>query len=98
MLFPEINNCCFGKQEFIEVFHRALVEQYPGLQVRWVRIYGKRWAHLYGDAGDISCHPFKMQLNQDYGICIDNLELISHQKLEEIIATLKEHFTDEIMV
>jgi hypothetical protein len=79
-------------------FHVALLEQYPGLQMRWVRIYGKRWAHLYGDTEGMSCHPLKMQLNQGYGIYIDNPELIPHGNLEEIIATLKECFTDEIMV
>jgi len=87
-----INICCDDKQSFITASHQALLEQYPGLQVRWVRIYGKRWAHLYGDSSGISCHALKMQLNQDYGIFIDNPELIPYGNLEEIIATLKEYF------
>jgi len=91
--FPHINNCCYNKQEFIRLFHEALLAQYPGLQLRWVSIYGKRWSHLYGDSDIVALQPLKVQLNNDYGICIDNPEIIPHRNLEEIIAILKEFFS-----
>jgi|GEM_PF-1725180 len=91
-LIPYIYNCCYNKQEFIRLFHDALLAHYPGLRLRWVNIYGKRWSHLYGDYDIVAIRPLKVQLNNNYGICIDNPEIIGRRNLEEIIAILKEFF------
>lgn len=91
-LLPYIYDCSQEKQDFIMKFHDALHKQYPGIQIRWMRIYGKRWAHMYGDGTVIALQPLKIQLNQDYGICIDNPELIPSENLDELIAVLKEYF------
>jgi len=92
--FPIIDNRFHSKHKLIETCHQTLLKQYPGLQVRWVRIYGKRWAHLYGDMEGISHQSLKMQLNPSYGICIDNPELIPSGDLDGIINRLKERLND----
>lgn len=86
--------CCDSKQKLIETCHQTLIKHYPGLQVRWVRIYGKRWAHLYGDTEGISYQSLKIRLNPFYGICIDNPELIPLSDFDGIINCLKERFDD----
>jgi len=72
--------------------HQRLLEQYPDLHLRWVRIHGKRWAHLYGDTGRISWQPLKLQINNDYGICIDNPQLIPESDRQKLFASLEECF------
>lgn len=77
--------------EFIKACHQAIMELYPGLNLRWVHIYGKRWAHLYGNSGEPGSHsPLKIKLNENYGICIDNSELIPPQDLVQITAIISE--------
>lgn len=80
---------------FIQDYHHTLVNAFPGLQLRWVRIYGKRWDHMYGDAGAFSGQALRIKLNTNYGLCLDNPELIPTPELETIIAMLREIFNDD---
>jgi len=95
---PFIYNCCQDKQAFIQELHQALLREYPALQLRWVRIFGPRWAHLYGEAAEASCQAIKIRLNKSYGVCIDNPEYIPGPSLDTLIAQLKERFNDEDLV
>lgn len=73
--------------------HQALKELYPELIVRWARIYGHRWAFMHGSAADdISLSTLKVQLNNEYGLCIDNAPIITLAELDTIRTTLKEYF------
>jgi len=85
-------------QDFIRACHEVLVELYPGLHLRWVRIYGKRWAYIYGNPGDIDQSPRRIQLSPDYGVCIDHAELVDHLELNQLIAIIKEHFNEQVVV
>jgi hypothetical protein len=78
--------------DFMIKFHHALLKEYPGLQMRWARIHGKRWAHLYGESAVLALQPLRIQLSQNYGIILDNPELIPKDNLDELIAVLKEYF------
>jgi hypothetical protein len=76
--------------------HQTLKEVYPALIIRWARIYGRRWAYIYGSAtGDINLATVKVKLNKHYGLCIDNANLISPDELDEIKSTLKELFNND---
>lgn len=79
--------------DIIIACHQALKELYPELIVRWARIYGYRWAFMHGQAaGDIGRATVKVQLNQDYGLCIDNAGIIAPGELDTIIGTLKKEY------
>lgn len=92
-------HCQDDDLHFIKVCHEVLMEMYPGLQLRWVHIYGQRWAYIYGEPNEISSHPpCKIRLSQNYGLCIDNNEMLSSSELESFTAIIKEHFHDKIMV
>jgi hypothetical protein len=71
-----------------------LIRAYPDLKLRWVRIYGKRWAYLYGNFdNEGALAPLKIQLNHDYGLCLDNSEVIPETDLVNILKLLKERFS-----
>ncbi|MGS0763582.1 hypothetical protein [Syntrophomonas curvata] len=73
--------------------HQALHELYPELNVRWARIYGRRWAFIHGRAADaISFSTLKVQLSTNYGLCIDNANTITPPELDAIRTTLREYF------
>lgn len=76
--------------------HQALQQLYPELMMRWARIYGYRWAFIYGTITDnIGTSLVKLRLNGDYGLCIDNAGIIASDELNEIKNTLKEYFADD---
>lgn len=75
--------------------HQILMERYPELKVRWSRIYGFRWSHIYGNIEPTSFNPVKIRLNRNYGIFIDNANILTPDELEKIIKELKECFPDE---
>ncbi len=76
--------------------HEALKELYPKLIVRWARIYGYRWAFIHGTiTPDISTALVKLHLNNNYGLFIDNANIITPDDLNEIKNTLKEYFADD---
>lgn len=73
--------------------------RYPDLKMRWVRIYGKRWAHLYGDSSELSaCSPLKIEIEPNFGLCIDNSEIVPAEELETMLETIKERFSHVDMV
>lgn len=80
------------QKELINRLHGELSLQYPGLSMRWSRIYGSRWAHFLGGSADVSFSPLKMVLNQDFGLCIENPEVIARSDLEQIVVQLKGEF------
>ncbi len=84
--------------DFIKACHEVLVELYPGLRLRWVHIYGKRWAYIYGNSGDLTQSSLKIQLSQNYGICIDNTKLVEPPEFDQAVAIIKEHFNGKVMV
>lgn len=32
----------------LQACHQAIQELYPELKVRWTKIYGRRWSHVWG--------------------------------------------------
>jgi hypothetical protein len=75
--------------------HQALQELYPGLIVRWARIYGHRWAFIHGSAStDINAVTLKVRLNDEYGLCVDNVRVIPSSQMDEIITTLRSLFNN----
>lgn len=99
MQWSNLTNCAEDDTlTFIQVYHQTLVNAFPGLQLRWVRIYGKRWDHLYGEAAAFSGPGLRTRLNANYGLCLDNPELIPNPELETIIAMLKEIFNEDTLV
>ncbi len=84
--------------DFIKVCHDVLVELYPGLRLRWVHIYGKRWAYIYGNSDDLNRSSLRITLSRNYGICIDNAELVDPLELDQAVAIIKEHFNGKVMV
>ncbi len=87
------NHFCNSGAEMIKVCNRVLLELYPGLKIRWARIYGFRWSYLFGNNEEISINIVRVKLNEKYGICIDNAEILSRAEIKEITTTLKECFT-----
>ncbi len=76
--------------------HQALQQLYPELMMRWARIYGYRWSFIHGTIIDnISTSLVKLRLNNDYGLCIDNANIITPEQLNEIKNTLKEYFAND---
>jgi len=84
--------------DFIKACHEVLAELYPSLHLRWVRIYGKRWAYIYGNWEYLDQGSLRIQLSQDYGICIDNAELVAPLELDQLAAIIKEHFNAKVVV
>ncbi|MEN6325438.1 MAG: hypothetical protein ABFD18_04395 [Syntrophomonas sp.] len=80
------------EEEFIRYMNQELLALYPGLIIRWSRIYGSRWAYLWGTSDGIALNPVKVALNHNYGICIDNPEIFIDDELEKIVFNLKESF------
>lgn len=77
------------QEELIKLLHRKLSLQYPALSMRWSRIYGSRWAHFLGGSTDVSFFQVKLALNEDFGLCIDNPQILAHTDLERITAQIK---------
>lgn len=91
-----IERHCQTNGDIICSCHEALKELYPELIVRWARIYGYRWAFIHGIITDnISTGVLKLRLNDNYGLCIDNANIINPEQLNEIENTLKEYFTND---
>lgn len=80
------------QEELITRLHRDLSCKYPGLRMRWSRIYGSRWAHFLGGSAEVSFFPVKLALNQDFGLCIENPEVLTQADLERIVGQLKGEF------
>ncbi len=78
--------------------HKALLKTYPEIRVRWARIYGRRWSHILGDAEAESVSTLRVQLNDNYGICIDNGYLLSSREWEAIIETIKGYMAYEPVI
>ncbi len=79
--------------DLVEACQLAMHQIHPRLLVRWSRIYGSRWAYLGGGSAETIClNPVRIKISPEYGICIDNVDLISSAELAEISAGLKESF------
>jgi len=78
-------------EDIIPSLDQCLKQAYPGLQTRWSRVYGRRrWAHIYG-GGEIFClNPLRVELGANYGLYIDNPELIPPGELDTIIEGLQQ--------
>lgn len=77
------------------VSNNILLDMYPNLQLRWSKIYGKRWSHFHGNSGEPAHNPLQLKLNKKYGLCIDNAEIIPADELDKVIKMIKECFADE---
>lgn len=86
------NHTCKTGEELARACNKAILDFYPGLKVRWAKIYGNRWSYLFGNSGEVSLNSKKIRLNDEYGIYIDNSEILKLKELEELIAALKECF------
>lgn len=80
------------QEEMINRWHRELGSRYPDLRMRWARIYGSRWAHFLGGSADVSFFPVKLVLNKDFGLCIENPEVLAPNELDSIISELRGAF------
>lgn len=74
----------------LESCQLAVQQVYPELLLRWSRIYGRRWAYLSGNSAETIClNPTRIKVSPEYGICIDNVEVLSPFELENMIKTLE---------
>lgn len=71
--------------------HQAIIDLYPGAVLRWARIYGRRWEHVGGDQASILAGGRRIQINDHWGLVIDDQGLISDQEMLQIIEVLKEY-------
>lgn len=69
--------------------HNYMTNVYPGLKLRWSRIYGKRWAHFLGNSSDLSFCPVRVEISPGYGLSIENPEYLDEAELKKIISMLK---------
>lgn len=77
------------RNEILPSCHQALQDIYPGIQIRWARIYGRRWAFQYGDGFDSLAVTIKYKINEQMGLIINHQELIPEQELPLVINTLR---------
>lgn len=75
--------------------HYTISDMYPGLRLRWLKIYGKRRAHFFGEDSEITFSPLHIRLNSQLGLCIENPEKLQGPELENVISILKETFKEE---
>lgn len=81
--------------ELPEACQLAMQQTYPRLLLRWARIYGSRWAYLTGNSANTLClQPARYIISSEYGIFIDNADVLSPSELEDIVQTLKGCFAD----
>ncbi|MEN6391238.1 MAG: hypothetical protein ABFD04_12545 [Syntrophomonas sp.] len=80
------------QQERILQLHQEYSHRYPGLSLRWSRIYGSRWAHFLGGGAAVSFAPYKLALNNNFGLCIENPEILDPADLDIIVSELKGEF------
>lgn len=80
------------QQELIFHLHQEYSRRYPGLIMRWSRIYGSRWAHFLGGGATVSFAPYKLALNNSFGLCIENPEILKPADLDMILSELKGAF------
>lgn len=78
--------------ERIVALHNYLTTRYAGLSLHWVKIYGNRWAHLLGGGRDILSVPLKLELNADYGLFIENPEILAGEDLSNVVELVKGAF------
>jgi hypothetical protein len=90
-----INHNYHTSEELARYCSQVVISSYPELRVRWAKIYGNRWAYLFGNSEGVSLNSKRIRLNDGYGIYIDNLETLSLKELEELTAALKECFTGD---
>lgn len=83
------------EDKLIGYINQELLALYPGLMLRWSKIYGSRWAYLCGSRGEVLLNPVKIALNHDYGLYIDNPDIFNKDELENIILSLKELFAND---
>lgn len=77
-------------EDIIPPIDHYLKQAYPGLQTRWSRVYGRRrWAHIYGTSEHFTLNPMRVELGANYGLYIDNPELIPLTDLDRIISQLR---------
>ncbi|MDD3268619.1 MAG: hypothetical protein PHX14_04800 [Syntrophomonadaceae bacterium] len=79
-------------EEHIAFFHQELLQLYPGLLLRWAKIFGSRWAYFYGNSREVALNTVKTTLKPEYGICIDNPDMLGTIELERLVIKLKECF------
>lgn len=74
----------------LDACQMAMQQVYPQLVLRWSRIYGSRWAYLAGSSLDtIHFNSARFNISPEYGIFIDNADVISPSELEDIVQTLQ---------
>ncbi|CFY11633.1 Uncharacterized [Syntrophomonas zehnderi OL-4] len=80
-----------GNHGMLTACQMAMQQLYPQLKLRWSRIYGSRWAFLEGNSDDyVPLNPTRIRINNEYGLCIDNADVITASELEDISQSLKE--------
>lgn len=84
---------CASLEDAVASCHRILKDRYPGIKLRWSRIYGPRWSHIYGDASDIFClDTQRVQISKDIGLCIENAADLPRADFARMIDLLKHCF------
>ncbi len=93
---PPIDSSWQNNRNAIISCHNTLQELYPGLKFRWARIYGRRWAYIFGGpGGDLTLGTFRIRLNERYGLCIDNPAVFSADDREILCENIREIIKDE---
>lgn len=95
MILADLKNKKGLKEEdLIDECQQIINAIYPALKVRWAKIYGKRWAFIQGNQGELSLYSERYQLSPSIGIILDNPDIISLEDKAKLLASLKECFND----
>ncbi len=75
----------------LQACHRAVKELYPGLELRWTKIYGRRWAHIGGDETSMLGAGRRVQINEYWGMVLNEPCPIPEPELVQIVQVLRDY-------
>jgi len=75
----------------LQACHQAIQELYPELKVRWTKIYGRRWSHVWGDETSMFSAGRRVQINEGWGIVVDEPCPIPEPELTQMVQVLKDY-------
>ncbi|HOB11958.1 MAG TPA: hypothetical protein PKO32_02270 [Syntrophomonadaceae bacterium] len=75
----------------LQACHQAVQESYPGLGLRWTKIYGRRWSHVWGDGTSMLSAGRRVQINESWGMVLNEPCPIPEPELTQMVQVLKNY-------
>lgn len=63
-----------------------------GVQIRWARIFGRRWEFLSGNCPEISLDTVRLPINARFGLCLANTEMLDRNELDMLKDSIGQSF------